>query len=258
MAAVFGDCADPLLPSYSRSWLVQIMPRCVFPGCLLLVSLMAAAQPVAAQSADPLEAMNRRVHAFNEVLRAQVLSPAAELYRSKTPDWLRRGIASALANLNEPITAASGLIAGDVDLACNAVARFGINSTLGLAGIRDPATDLGFPRQALAVADAVCRWGVPSGPFLMLPVLGPSTLRDAAALGGSSAALSFLLGPEPTLAWSGVNLFAGYAETHEQLSQVDANSIDSYAVYRSAFLQRRGAACPVDRKAAFDTTSDHD
>jgi len=202
--------------------------------------------------------MNRRVHAFNEVLRAQVLSPAAELYRSKTPDWLRRGIGSALANLNEPITAASGLIAGDFDLAWNAVARFGINSTLGLAGIRDPATGLGFPRQALAVADAVCRWGVPSGPFLVLPVLGPSTLRDASALAGSGAALSYLLGPEPTLAWSGADLFAGYAETHEQLSQIDAHAIDSYAVYRSAFLQRRGAACPVDREAASDTTPDQD
>lgn len=234
------------------------MPRFVIPVCLLLILLLAAAQSVAAQSADPLEAVNRRVHSFNEVLRGRVLSPLAELYRSKKPDGMRQGIASALANLSEPITAASGLAAGDVYLAWNAMARFGINSTLGIAGIRDRAAEIGFPRRPLTVADAVCRWGVPSGPFLMLPLLGPSTLRDAAALAGSSAALSYVLGPEPTFAWSGADSFSGYAEMHAHLAQADTGSIDSYAVYRSAFLQRRGAACPVDLMDDTDSAPDQD
>jgi phospholipid-binding lipoprotein MlaA len=223
------------------------MPRPALPSLALLVLLLVAAQPVAAQPADPLETVNRRVHVFNQIVRARVLSPLVQLYRSRMPLSVRRGIVGALANLNEPITAASGLAAGDVDLAWNAVARFGINSTLGIAGVRDRATEMGYPRRVLTVADAVCRWGVPSGPFVMLPLLGPSTLRDAAALAGTSAALSYVLGPEPTFAWSSGDLFVGYAEVHEQLAQIDAGSIDSYAVYRSAFLQRRGAACPVDR-----------
>jgi phospholipid-binding lipoprotein MlaA len=227
--------------------LVPQMPRLALLRLVLLVSLLAAAQPVAAHPADPLEAVNRRVHAFNHIMRSQVLRPLAELYLSTTPVAVRRGIANALANLKEPITAASGLAAGDVDVAWNAAARFGINSTLGIAGTRDRAAEMGYPRRVLTVADAVCRWGVPSGPFVMLPLLGPSTLRDAAALVGTSVALSHVLGPEPTFAWSSGDLFAGYAEVHEQLAQIDAGSIDSYAVYRSTFLQRRGAACPVDR-----------
>jgi phospholipid-binding lipoprotein MlaA len=201
----------------------------------------------AAAAADPLEAVNRRVHAFNQGVRAKVLGPLAELYLAATPAEVRRGIGNALANLNEPITALSGLAAGDVALATNAAARFGINSTLGLGGVQDRAAAMGYPRRAFGVADAACRWGVPSGPFVVLPLLGPSTLRDAGALAAAGAALSQALGPDVYLAWSGGDLFVGYAERHQDLARADAQSLDPYAVYRSAYLQQRAARCPIDR-----------
>jgi len=196
---------------------------------------------------DPFEAVNRRIHAFNQGVRAKVLGPLAEFYLSVTSAEVRRGIVNVLANLREPITAVSGLAAGDVGLAANAAARFGINSTLGLAGVHDRAAAMGYPRRAFGVADAVCRWGVPSGPFLVLPLLGPSTLRDAGALAASSAALSQALGPDVFFAWRTSDVFVGYAQLHHELDRIDAQSLDAYAVYRSAYLQRRAAVCPTDR-----------
>jgi phospholipid-binding lipoprotein MlaA len=88
---------------------------------------------------------------------------------------------------------------------------------------------------------------VPSGPFVVLPLLGPSTLRDAGALVATSAALSQTLGSDVYFAWSGSDAFVGYAELHDELERIDAQSLDAYAVHRSAHRQRRAAVCPTDR-----------
>lgn len=215
---------------------------------VLCAALLVAAQPVTARAAgDPFEAVNRRILGFNQEVRARLLGPLAEFYLSATPAEVRHGIANALANLSEPITALSGLAAGDLGLAANAAARFGINSTLGLAGVQDRAAAMGYPRRPFGIADAVCSWGVPSGPFLVLPLLGPSTLRDAGARAALGAALSQALGTDAYLAWSGSDAFIGYAQLHHELARIDAQSLDAYAVYRSAYLQHRAAACPADR-----------
>jgi phospholipid-binding lipoprotein MlaA len=211
--------------------------------------LLAAAVPPATASAtdDPFEAANRRVHAFNQGVRSRVLGPLAEFYLSTVPAGVRRGIGNALANLNEPVAALSGLAAGELGLAANAAARFGINSTLGLAGVRDRAAEMGYPRRPFGLADAACRWGVPSGPFLVLPLLGPSTLRDTAARAATGVALSQALGSDVYLAWSSGDAFVGYAQLHPEIDRIDAQSLDPYAVYRSAYLQQRAASCAVDR-----------
>lgn len=218
--------------------------RLALAGALLL---LAAPTPPARAAADPLEAVNRRVHAFNQVVRARILAPAAELWLSAVPAGVRHGAARAVANLGEPLTATAALAAGEVGLAAHAAARFGINTTLGLGGIRDRAAALGYPRRAFGFADTACRWGLPSGPYLVLPVLGPSTLRDAGAQAVSAAALAQLLGSEALLAWSGSDAFLAYADLHPALERIEAESLDPYAVLRSAYLQRRAAACPVDR-----------
>jgi len=203
--------------------------------------------PARADSADPFEAVNRRIHTFNRSVQARVLGPVAELYLSAVPAGVRNSVRNALANLTEPMAALSGMAVGDFDLAANAAARFGINSTLGLAGVADRATAMGYPRRTFGAADVLCSWGVPRGPFLVLPVLGPSTLRDAGALVATSAAISQALGTDVYAAWSGTELFVGYAQIHHELERVDAGSLDPYAVYRSAYLQRRAAVCAIDR-----------
>ncbi|WP_170979350.1 VacJ family lipoprotein [Roseomonas sp. HF4] len=217
-------------------------------GAALGLFLMLAAVPVQA-APDPLEPLNRRVHALNRVMQSWVLTPAAEAYVAVTPPGVRRGIGNALANLGEPVSALSGLAAGQLGIAANAMLRFGINTTLGLGGAQDAATGLGFPRRPFAMTDALCSWGVPSGPFLVLPVLGPSTLRDAGATIATHAALAQALGTELVAGWRAGDLFAGYVEVHADLGAIEAAALDSYALHRSAYLQRRAASCPADRAA---------
>jgi phospholipid-binding lipoprotein MlaA len=216
----------------------------------LLLAFMALALAAPAQAApDPLEPLNRRIHSLNRLLQVHVLGPAAEAYVDYTPAAVREGVANALSNLGEPITAISSIMAGDLPRAGNAALRFGINTTLGLGGVADAATSLGLPRRPMATADAVCSWGVPSGPYLVLPVIGPSTLRDAGTMVATSAALSQLVGTEAFLGWRSGDLFTTYAGFHAELMQIDAQALDSYALHRSAFLQRRAATCPADRQA---------
>lgn len=221
------------------------MRHLTFRPAFAAAGLLLAAPPALA-APDPLEGFNRRVHGFNLALRDRVLDPVVAAYVAHASPGFRAGLANAFANLREPVTAASGLLAGEFDLALNAAARFGINSSLGLGGVRDAAADRGFPRQDFTPADAVCRWGVPRGPFLMLPLIGPSTLRDAGALVGTGLALSATLGPELALSWRGGDALVAYAGIAEDLARTDARSLDSYAVYRSAYLQRRATRCGDD------------
>jgi phospholipid-binding lipoprotein MlaA len=212
-------------------------------GCLSALLAAAPAQAVT----DPFEGVNRRIHGFNQQLRTHLLGPLAETYIAVTPPPWREGIARAATNLGEPITAVSWLIAADPSLARNAIIRFGINSTLGWLGVRDAAAERGLPHLPLRPADAACRHGLPSGPYLVLPVLGPSTLRDAGAMAVTSAALAQLIGAEWLVGVRVGDGFVAYAARHETLRQIDAAALDSYAVLRSAYLQRRAATCAIDR-----------
>ncbi|MDO9500381.1 VacJ family lipoprotein [Falsiroseomonas sp.] len=220
------------------------MRHVVLPALLLVL----AAAPASAAS-DPLEGLNRRIHGFNRLVQAHLLDPVVEAYVTHAPAPVRTGIANAFANLREPITVLSGLVAGDFGLAWHATARFGINSSLGLAGVRDSAAEWGWPRRVAQPGDAICAWGVPSGPYVVLPILGPSTLRDAGALLATSAGLAQALGPQVFLPLRGGDLMVAYSEISTELGRIEAEALDAYAVYRSAYLQRRAAACGVDRAA---------
>ncbi len=215
-----------------------------------VATAFALAATPAAAGPDPLESLNRRTHAVNQVLQAHVLGPAAEAFIAATSPGFRAGLANAFANLGEPVSAISSLAAGDLSRAANAAMRFGINTTLGFGGVDDAAATLGFPRRPFALADALCSWGVSSGPYVVLPLLGPSTLRDAGAMAATGVVLSQAVGTEAVLGWRAGDLFVGYAAFHDELRRIDEQALDSYAVHRSAYLQRRAAACPADRTAA--------
>ncbi|NGM20389.1 VacJ family lipoprotein [Roseomonas stagni] len=223
------------------------MRRQAVSGVVLgLAMTVGSAMPAAANGGDPLERVNRYTHGFNTLLRVHVLTPAARLYVEQVPAEVRQGIGQALANLGEPVTAIAGLAGGEFAVAGNALQRFGINTVLGYGGVRDVARERGLPPRPYGLADAACGWGVPSGPYLVLPVLGPSTLRDAAATFATGLALSQAVGPEVVLGWQTGSSFHGYAEMHRSLDSADAQAIDPYAMQRSAHLQRRALACPGD------------
>lgn len=223
--------------------------KAAWAAVLAGAAIMVLSPPAAASGGgDPLEGINRYTHGFNAVVREHVLTPVARLYVEQVPDGVRQGIGQALSNLGEPVTALAGLAGGEFEVAANALQRFGINTVLGWGGVRDAAAARGFAPRPYAMADAACGWGVPSGPYLVLPLFGPSTLRDATATLATSLALSQAVGPDAVLAWQAGTSFHGYAEAHRDLDAADAQALDAYAMQRSAHLQRRAQACPGDTR----------
>ena len=213
---------------------------------IALAAALALAPAGAQAMGDPLEAVNRQVHGFNLLAQRHVLGPAAAAYLAWTPAPVREGIGNAIANLGEPVTAASALLAGEPRTAAKAVLRFGINTTLGWGGVRDAAAARGYSRASLGLADALCRWGVPAGPYLVLPLFGPSTLRDAGGMVATSLALSQVVGADAVLAWSAGAGFVDYAAWHPELERLERGAMDGYATLRSVHRQRRAATCPTD------------
>lgn len=208
--------------------------------------LLGSAAPVRA-APDPLEPLNRQVHALNAAAQARVLSPIAAAWRQHVPEETRRGLGAAVGNLGEPVSALGFLAAGETGTAWQAARRFGINTTQGWGGWRDVAAERGLMRQAITPGEALCARGVPSGPYLVLPLLGPSTLRDAAAGTAMAALLAKGFGAEAVAGLQSAEAFLAYDRLSAELTALEARSLDPYAVLRSAHAQRRALRCAADR-----------
>lgn len=131
---------------------------------------------------DPFEPVNRAVFAFNEALDDAVAEPAARAYVNVVPEAFRVTASNVFANLRDLWTAANQMLQGKPGEAAGDFGRFFLNTTLGFAGFADVATPLGFERRREDFGQTLGRWGVGQGPYLVLPIFGPSTLRDAAGL----------------------------------------------------------------------------
>jgi phospholipid-binding lipoprotein MlaA len=126
---------------------------------------------------DPFEDINRVTFEFNESLDRNFLKPVAQTY-SKTPKPIKKGVTNFFNNLEEVETTVNQVLQGKPKLALNDLTRFVINSTIGLGGFIDVATKMGLTRHEEDFDQTLALWGVPSGPYIMLPALGPSSLRD--------------------------------------------------------------------------------
>src|SRR5215469_12244141 len=236
-------------------------PRCVvFSNLLLALALIlpgCATQANAPQSSaaeeefnDPFEDTNRKIFDFNQIVDRNVLVPVAKAYRTVLPDVMRDSIRDFLYNLREPLIFANDALQADFERAGQTVARFVLNSTLGVGGLIDVAGRWGqlpYHEQDLGITLGV--WGIPEGPYLVLPILGPSDPRD---LGGQVAEgfgdpFNRLVTGNPfTLYWipvvrggvSGIDQRSRYIET---LADIERTSLDYYATIRSLYRQRRAA-----------------
>ena len=157
------------------------------PGAALLaVALAACASTPAAGAndiADPYEGFNRKMFAFNNGLDKYALDPAATAYKTVTPEFARDRVTDFLRNLRGPVIFANDVLQGEPDRAGTTFARFGINTTIGLLGLWDAATHMGLDRHNEDFGQTLAVWGVESGPYLVLPVLGPTTPRDLTGFG---------------------------------------------------------------------------
>lgn len=217
--------------------------------------LLAGCASGGADRNDPLEPVNRAVFAFNQVVDGLVLEPAAELYGLVTPRPVRTGVRNLLDHLASPVVFANDLLQGERERAGVTLGRFMINTTLGLFGVYDMAANFGYHRHSEDFGQTLAVWGVGEGPYLVLPLLGPSNPRDA--LGRIVDA--FLLDPGThvlpqgaRLARTGTEAVVTRFELDPVLDDLERSSLDFYAALRSSYSQRRqseirnGAPPPLD------------
>ncbi len=184
---------------------------------------------------DPLENFNRITFAFNESLDNRLAKPIAEIYTS-FPKPIKTTVSNFFDNLEEIDTTVNQILQGKFAYAANDLTRFLINSTIGLAGIFDVATKIGLPRHEEDFGQTLALWGVPSGPYIMLPVLGPSSARDA-----FSRPVSSLLSITFHMTEDDVNLTlkaVDALETRERLLEIESLiSGDRYNFVKESYVQ---------------------
>ncbi|WP_240151219.1 MlaA family lipoprotein [Luteibacter jiangsuensis] len=145
---------------------------------VLLVALLAACHVAPPRTDDPNEKFNRKVYAFNDKLDKAVIRPVAVGYRKVTNPPVRTAISDFYTNIRLPITVANDLLQARPKQALQSTSRFVVNLTIGFLGFKDPASLLGLPLEENDFGVTLARWGVPEGDFLMLPFVGPTTVRD--------------------------------------------------------------------------------
>lgn len=210
-------------------------------GALLLASLAGCATTNLGTPGDPLERMNRATHRFNSSIDRAVLRPVAVGYREHVPKVVQTGVNNFLDNLAYTTTIANDLLQLKIKDTLIDLGRFALNSTLGLAGIFDPATDFGIPRNDEDFGQTLGRWGVPPGPYLVVPFLGPSTVRDAPSI-YVDVQTDLRIGDylDTTTEWVLVGI--SFVNRRAELLPFDAtyeSAYDQYAFIRDAWLQRR-------------------
>ncbi len=207
---------------------------------------------------DPLEPMNRYVFELNRALDILVLRPIADTYRTVVPEYAQTRVNRVLSNMNEPLTAANALLQGRFEDAGTSLGRFAINSVLGVAGLFDVATEMGIARERADFGQTLYTWGVDSGPYLVLPVFGPSNTRDAVGLGADTAMdptgwiFSTQGLTEVNFGRAGGSGVSQRAAAIDPLDALEESSIDFYAQLRSVWRQRRAAQLAGEDVPNFD------
>ena len=176
-------------------WL-RLAQRSLAVGALALLSACATV-PASASGpvGDPWEVWNRKVFGFNEGLDAALLKPAAQTYRDVVPGFVRTGINNVLNNIYDVWSTANHFLQGKVQSGLEMGMRVLTNTILGAGGLMDPASEMGLTRRSEDFGQTLGRWGLANGPYLVLPVLGPSTVRDAAGFLLDRQAAPDALGP---------------------------------------------------------------
>ena len=202
---------------------------------ILLVSFLSVSLIHAEDINDPFEDINRITFKFNESIDNNFLKPVALTY-SKAPKPIKKGISNFFDNLEEIETSVNQILQGKPKLAINDFSRFIINSTIGLGGFLDVATKIGLTRHEEEFDQTLALWGVPSGPYIMLPGLGPSTLRDTLARPFSSfLSVTFhMTESDVNLALKGMDAL----ETRERLLEIESLIYgDRYNFVRDSYVQ---------------------
>lgn len=223
------------------SVVLKIKPVGLAVLCLAALLLSACAARPPPNPKDPLEPLNRRVYQFNDAIDRAVIKPAATAYRKLLPSPVRASVTNFFGNLQDAWSGVNNALQLKGAASSESFARFGVNTFFGLGGLLDIATEMRIERHTKDFGHTLGYWGVGPGPYLVLPLLGPSTLRDAAALTVDSQGnlLSNVSDVPARNTASAVNLLNRRANLLEATRMLDEVALDPYTFTRDAFLQRR-------------------
>lgn len=203
-----------------------------------------AANEATGADSDPWEGFNRKMFAVHNAIDGAVLVPAAKTYRTATFKKQRKGVRNFLDNLRTPVILVNDLLQGEFKRAGETAGRFVINTTIGFGGMGDPAERIGIAQHSEDFGQTLAVWGAPQGPYLFLPLFGPSSIRDgfgAAVDTGLDPAFYLRTDPAQLFRFSraGATALAVREPLIEPLAEIEANSLDYYASFRSFYLQSR-------------------
>lgn len=190
---------------------------------------------------DPLEPLNRGIYKFNDGADALLIKPAGQFYSLIVPEWIRTGVSNVFSNINDVIVALNGALQGKMSQAGSDVARLAINTTVGVLGFFDFATGWGFDKHDEDFGQTLGYWGIGDGPYLVLPILGPSNARDTVGWVGDFYAwpVTYVEHDRTRRMVIGLRIISGRSELLATSSILETAALDPYAFVRDAYLQRR-------------------
>lgn len=187
---------------------------------------------------DPLKDLNQKTHNLNQTLDLQVASPVARFYKRITPDFIEIGVTNFTQNVEDLSIGFNNILQGKIKSGFSDLGRFTLNSTIGIAGFLDIATDMGLEKHDEDFGQTLAVWGVPDGPYLVLPGLGPSTMRDTLAMIPDAFLTPLWLIDHDRTSYSltAIDLI----DTRARYLGLESVVIgDEYLFYRDAYLQSR-------------------
>ena len=208
------------------------------------MTLAACAQNPSAPENDPFEPTNRVIFDANDALDKAIALPIAQAYVYVVPQFARTGVHNFLENLDAPVTFANDVLQGEIDRAGQTLARLAINSTVGIGGLVDVGADLDIPAHTEDFGQTLAVYGLSEGPYLVLPLFGPSDPRDAVGMGVDQFfdPLTYAKYHNRTF-WSALRYVGKLIDTRsrniDSLEAVERSSIDYYAALRSLYRQQR-------------------
>lgn len=253
--------ADPRHREPPRAWQTLLRGPVLVAAALAVLAGCATPPPPGDKEAvadfqrtnDPLEPTNRVIYAVNNGLDVVFLRPIALAYRNVLPDPVQRGVHNVLTNLSSPVRLANDMMQGKPRRAGDTLVRFVVNTTAGVVGIFDVADDLGYKYHGSDFGMTLASWGAGAGPYLFLPVLGPSNPRDATGFAVDKALDPLTwVGNGSTvtdlgLTRTGLSVVDARVGVLDDLDKIKKQALDPYATIRSVYRQYRAAKIKAEQ-----------
>lgn len=230
----------------------QALRRVALAASVSVAALLSGCATITgpANPADPLESMNRSIYSFNEGVDEAVFKPVATAYQTVTPRVARQGVSNFFDNLGDAWSFVNNVLQGQGQGAYNSMVRFSVNTVLGIGGLFDIASEAGIERHKQDFGQTLGRWGMPTGPYLVLPFWGPSTVRDSAGL--VVDAFGYPANSMDDVRWRnslfGLRMVNNRANLLKAGDVLDSVALDKYSLVRDVYLRSRigGAASGGD------------